>query len=87
MRKICSKFIIKYLPLGEVIQFPLQCLISHEELISKRRIYLFYCFVLFLLLKSYLEAFYKFCKNHGDVTAEIMCPILEVRVLECFYAK
>ncbi|KAF5926367.1 hypothetical protein HPG69_011500 [Diceros bicornis minor] len=29
------------------------------------------------LYKSYLEAFYKFCKNHGDVTAEIMCPILE----------
>ncbi|XP_011374233.1 V-type proton ATPase subunit d 2 [Pteropus vampyrus] len=30
------------------------------------------------LYKSYLEAFYKFCKNYGDVTAEIMCPILEV---------
>ncbi|XP_053414943.1 V-type proton ATPase subunit d 2 isoform X2 [Nycticebus coucang] len=30
------------------------------------------------LYKSYLEAFYKFCKNHGDVTAEVMCPILEV---------
>ncbi|XP_045705388.1 V-type proton ATPase subunit d 2 [Phyllostomus hastatus] len=29
------------------------------------------------LYKSYLEAFYKFYKNHGDVTAEIMCPILE----------
>ncbi|KAL6059756.1 hypothetical protein STEG23_009678 [Scotinomys teguina] len=29
------------------------------------------------LYKSYLEAFYKFCKDHGDVTAEIMCPILE----------
>ncbi|KAM6214366.1 V-type proton ATPase subunit d 2 [Rhynchocyon petersi] len=29
------------------------------------------------LYKSYLEAFYKFCKNHGDVTADIMCPILE----------
>ncbi|XP_067568045.1 V-type proton ATPase subunit d 2 isoform X2 [Pseudorca crassidens] len=29
------------------------------------------------LYKSYIEAFYKFCKNHGDVTAEIMCPILE----------
>lgn len=29
------------------------------------------------LYKSYLEAFYKFCKNYGDVTAEIMCPILE----------
>ncbi|XP_048638807.1 V-type proton ATPase subunit d 2 [Marmota marmota marmota] len=29
------------------------------------------------LYKSYLEAFYKFCENHGDVTAEIMCPILE----------
>ncbi|XP_004697541.1 V-type proton ATPase subunit d 2 [Echinops telfairi] len=29
------------------------------------------------LYKSYLEAFYKFCKNHGDVTAETMCPILE----------
>ncbi|XP_028919589.1 V-type proton ATPase subunit d 2 [Ornithorhynchus anatinus] len=29
------------------------------------------------LYKSYLEAFYKFCKAHGDVTAEIMCPILE----------
>lgn len=29
------------------------------------------------LYKSYLEAFYKFCKNHGDVTAEVMCPILE----------
>ncbi|XP_028374658.1 V-type proton ATPase subunit d 2 [Phyllostomus discolor] len=29
------------------------------------------------LYKSYLEAFYKFCKNHGDVTAEIMCHILE----------
>lgn len=33
----------------------------------------------FLFFKSYLEAFYKFCKDHGDVTAEIMCPILEVR--------
>ncbi|XP_001378918.2 V-type proton ATPase subunit d 2 [Monodelphis domestica] len=29
------------------------------------------------LYKSYLEAFYKFCKEHGDVTAEVMCPILE----------
>ncbi|KAM8787080.1 V-type proton ATPase subunit d 2 isoform 2-T2 [Rhynchonycteris naso] len=29
------------------------------------------------LYKSYLEAFYKFCKNYGDVTAEVMCPILE----------
>ncbi|XP_040117069.1 V-type proton ATPase subunit d 2 [Oryx dammah] len=29
------------------------------------------------LYKSYIEAFYKFCKNHGDVTAEVMCPILE----------
>lgn len=29
------------------------------------------------LYKSYLEAFYKFCKDHGDVTAEIMHPILE----------
>ncbi|XP_006859297.1 PREDICTED: V-type proton ATPase subunit d 2 [Chrysochloris asiatica] len=29
------------------------------------------------LYKSYLESFFKFCKNHGDVTAEIMCPILE----------
>ncbi|KAK2095565.1 hypothetical protein P7K49_026981 [Saguinus oedipus] len=29
------------------------------------------------LYKSYLETFYKFCKNHGDVTAEVMCPILE----------
>ncbi|XP_037658271.1 V-type proton ATPase subunit d 2 isoform X2 [Choloepus didactylus] len=29
------------------------------------------------LYKSYLEAFYKFCKDHGDVTADIMCPILE----------
>ncbi|KAK1332188.1 hypothetical protein QTO34_007874 [Cnephaeus nilssonii] len=29
-------------------------------------------------VSSYLEAFYSFCKNHGDVTAEIMCPILEV---------
>uniref|UniRef100_A0A2K5EVN6 V-type proton ATPase subunit n=1 Tax=Aotus nancymaae TaxID=37293 RepID=A0A2K5EVN6_AOTNA len=26
---------------------------------------------------SYLETFYKFCKNHGDVTAEVMCPVLE----------
>ncbi|XP_069847112.1 V-type proton ATPase subunit d 2 isoform X2 [Dipodomys merriami] len=30
------------------------------------------------LYKSYLEAFYKFCKDHGDVTAEVMCPILQV---------
>ncbi|XP_012999611.1 V-type proton ATPase subunit d 2 isoform X2 [Cavia porcellus] len=29
------------------------------------------------LYKSYLESFYKFCKNHGDITAEVMCPILE----------
>lgn len=29
------------------------------------------------LYKSYLEAFYKFCKDFGDVTAEVMCPILE----------
>nr|XP_036851707.1 V-type proton ATPase subunit d 2 isoform X1 [Manis javanica] len=29
------------------------------------------------LYKSHLEAFYKFCKNHDDVTADIMCPILE----------
>uniref|UniRef100_A0A2K5QTS9 V-type proton ATPase subunit n=1 Tax=Cebus imitator TaxID=2715852 RepID=A0A2K5QTS9_CEBIM len=29
------------------------------------------------LYKSYLETFYKFCKNHGDATAEVMCPILE----------
>ncbi|XP_070248313.1 V-type proton ATPase subunit d 2 [Myotis yumanensis] len=29
------------------------------------------------LYKSYLEAFYNFCKDHGDVTAEVMCPILE----------
>ncbi|XP_074062407.1 V-type proton ATPase subunit d 2 [Macrotis lagotis] len=29
------------------------------------------------LYKSYLEAFYKFCKEHGDITAEEMCPILE----------
>ncbi|XP_075406947.1 V-type proton ATPase subunit d 2 [Tenrec ecaudatus] len=29
------------------------------------------------LYKAYLEAFYTFCKKHGDVTAEIMCPILE----------
>lgn len=32
------------------------------------------------LYKSYLEAFSKFCKNHGDVTAEIMHPILEFEV-------
>lgn len=37
--------------------------------------------VICLLLQSYLEAFYKFCKDFGDVTAEVMCPILEVRVL------
>lgn len=47
--------------------------------ISKRKIYSFYYFMTFLLFKSYIETFYKFCKNHGDVTAEIMCPILEVR--------
>ena len=29
------------------------------------------------LYKSYLKVFSKFCKNHGDVTAEIMQPILE----------
>ncbi|XP_030072020.1 V-type proton ATPase subunit d 2 [Microcaecilia unicolor] len=29
------------------------------------------------LYKSYLEAFYKFCKNQGGTTEEIMCPILE----------
>uniref|UniRef100_A0A673VL24 ATPase H+ transporting V0 subunit d2 n=1 Tax=Suricata suricatta TaxID=37032 RepID=A0A673VL24_SURSU len=29
------------------------------------------------LHEPYLEAVYEFCKNHGDVTAEIMCPILE----------
>lgn len=30
-----------------------------------------------LLHKCYLEAFYKFCRNHDDIAAEIMCPILE----------
>lgn len=67
--------------MGQVIQPPLKYLISHEKLIYKfpKEIILIYCFMVFLLLKSYLEAFYKFCKNHGDVTAEIMCPILEVR--------
>ena len=40
------------------------------------------------LFKSYIEAFYKFCKNHGDITAEVMCPILEVRKRpQLFYAK
>ncbi|XP_018411267.1 PREDICTED: V-type proton ATPase subunit d 2 isoform X2 [Nanorana parkeri] len=29
------------------------------------------------LYKSYLEAFYKFCKGLGGTTEEIMCPILE----------
>ncbi|KAE8599155.1 hypothetical protein XENTR_v10017085 [Xenopus tropicalis] len=29
------------------------------------------------LYKSYLEAFYKFCKKLGGTTEEIMCPILE----------
>ena len=27
--------------------------------------------------KSHPEASYKFCKNHGEVTVEITCPILE----------
>uniref|UniRef100_A0A2K6T368 Uncharacterized protein n=1 Tax=Saimiri boliviensis boliviensis TaxID=39432 RepID=A0A2K6T368_SAIBB len=35
------------------------------------------------LYKSYLETFYKFCKNHGDVIAEVICPILEFET--CFY--
>ncbi|XP_013924676.1 PREDICTED: V-type proton ATPase subunit d 2 [Thamnophis sirtalis] len=29
------------------------------------------------LYKSYLEAFYAFCKKEGGTTADIMCPILE----------
>lgn len=41
-----------------------------DELILK------YCLIN-KLYKSYLEAFHKFCKNRGDVTAEVTCPILE----------
>ncbi|KAL4648445.1 V-type proton ATPase subunit d 2-like [Arapaima gigas] len=29
------------------------------------------------LYKSYIESFYKFCKEEGGATEEIMCPILE----------
>ncbi|KAG9478698.1 hypothetical protein GDO78_012385 [Eleutherodactylus coqui] len=32
------------------------------------------------LYKSYLEAFYNFCKTLGGTTEEIMCPILEVKM-------
>lgn len=59
------------------IQFQLKYLI---EIFPKENIFILLFYGLFSF-KSYLEAFYKFCKNHGDVTAEIMCPILEVRVL------
>jgi vacuolar-type H+-ATPase subunit C/Vma6 len=31
------------------------------------------------LYKAYLEDFYKFCKNLGGKTAEVMCEILSVR--------
>lgn len=55
--------------------------------VSKRRLRSFCCFMLFPVFKSYLETFYAFCKNHGDVTAEVMCPILEVRGLEFSDAK
>ena len=32
------------------------------------------------LYKAYLEDFYKFCKNLGGKTAEVMCEILAVRL-------
>jgi len=32
------------------------------------------------LFKTYLEDFYKFCKQLGDTTAEVMGTILEVKL-------
>ena len=35
------------------------------------------------LYKSYLEAFYNFCKNIGGETQDVMCEILAVREQIC----